>query len=125
MSPYPTQLSLHHIIPVTFWHMYHYQKPSSHYQFTYLLLFIHVFFIKINNISILTTANNTSYTNHKPSYWYAFDSNHIFPPFNRLTQVFPLFHILFEHIGTPSTQPMHTLHHIRTHLQTRTHMHTD
>ena len=40
----------------------------------------------------------------KPSHEYTFDLNHI---------------------GMPSTQPTHALHHIHTHMQTQTHTHTN
>ena len=41
---------------------------------------------KRNNVSILTTAKNTTYTDHKPFHGYAFESIHMYSPSNQLTQ---------------------------------------
>ena len=80
---------------------------------------------KRNNVSTLTTKNNTTNTNHKTSHEYTFDSNQIFPHSTLFTQVFPWVWISFEHIGTSSNWPMHTPHHVQTHLRTQTHTHRD
>ena len=64
------------------------------------------------------------YQNHKPSNEYAFYLKHICLCSTQITQAFLWVWIWFEHIWTPLTQPTHTLHHIQTHLRTRTNMHT-
>ena len=92
----------------------------------YVLLSSHnCFGQKRNNASNLTSAKNTTYTNHKPSHEYEFYLDHIWTTSTWLTQDFPWVHIWLNHIGMPSTQPTHALHHIHTHMQTQTHTHTN
>ena len=85
----------------------------------------HNFCQKRDNAHTPNNANNTTCTNHKPSHGYAFYSNHICPPSNRLTQELPRVCIWFNHIRMNSNWPTHTLHHILTHLKTQTQTHTD
>ena len=127
--PYkPSNLKLYSSRPKTLKFPQMYVPPSCHPCFGQ----------KRKNVSTLTTANNTTYTNHKLYHGYAFDSNHIWLPLALLTQALTWVLIWLKHThrhafdstyAHPSTYTNKytnsntTVHRItRTHIYLRTHL---
>ena len=81
---------------------------------------------KKNNVTTLTTKNNTTYKNHKRLLEYTFDLNHIRTCWTRVTKAFPWVLIWFEpHMNDFGSTYVQPLTFINTYVISITHTHTD